>query len=257
MEFPTIPPSDALRPYVKYYWVCTTDEDVSKEAMYPSGYVELCIDISNGNTVRHIGNRSEKMPSLEVLGHLTIPTSATVAKDSTTLVTRFYPHASSLFFPNHISTFTNGSIDLYDILGGESIDLYNRLMEQSSISQKTNVLETFLIQQLSKSKRDPAKLKLIECICLDACTEGEHFNIETVASRYRFSERYIQKLFLDWVGITPKNFFSVQRFNRSLELIQSSDSSLTSIAYQCGYYDQAHFIKEFKSYTGVTPSQVQ
>ena len=46
MEFPTILPSEVLRPYIKYYWVCTADEDVVKESMYPSGHLEFCIDIS-------------------------------------------------------------------------------------------------------------------------------------------------------------------------------------------------------------------
>ena len=53
-----------------------------------------------------------------------------------------------------------------------------------------------------------------------------------------------------------KSFFSVQRFNKSLQLVRSADLSLTNIAYECGYYDQAHFIKEFKSYTGISPSRL-
>ena len=55
------------------------------------------------------------------------------------------------------------------------------------------------------------------------------------------------------VGITPTAFFSVYRFNKSLGLVLSSGHRLTSIAYDCGYYDQAHFIKEFKKFTGITP----
>ncbi len=72
-----------------------------------------------------------------------------------------------------------------------------------------------------------------------------------------YSERYIQKLFLDNVGITPKSFSNIHRFNKSLQLIQTADLPLTSIAYDCGYYDQAHFIKEFKKFTGLTPSEVR
>jgi len=59
------------------------------------------------------------------------------------------------------------------------------------------------------------------------------------------------------VGITPQKYFAVRRFNKSLELVRSSEESLTSIAFECGYYDQAHFIKEFKSYTGLTPGEVK
>ena len=256
MEFENFPPSDILKSYIKYYWVCTTDEDVSMEVMYPSGYVELCIDISNGNTVRHFGDRATKMPSMEVLGHLTKPTKATVTKGTTVLVTRFYPYASSLFFPNQVSNFTNDSIDLYDILSKESTEFYNHLMEQRTLGQKIKALDSFLVQRLTKSNKKREQFGLVEHLCSCISKKDDSFNLKNMASSYGFSERHIQKLFHDWVGLTPKSFHSILRFNKSLELIQSSGSALTSIAYECGYYDQAHFIKEFKSYAGITPSQV-
>jgi AraC-like DNA-binding protein len=56
------------------------------------------------------------------------------------------------------------------------------------------------------------------------------------------------------IGISPAAFTSVIRFNKSLELVLNTTQSLTAIAYDCGYYDQAHFIKEFKKFTDITPS---
>jgi AraC-like DNA-binding protein len=256
MDFPTIPPSDVLKPYIKYYWVCTSDEDVSKEVMFPSGYLELCVDVSNGHTVRFLGDRSIKMPGFEVLGHLTVPTQATVTKGTTVLITRFYPYASALFFPCHVSSFTNESVDLHDVISKESTEFYNRLMEQRSLAEKIKMLDTFLIQRLAMNKKSHQTLKLVESMCTNVYAMRESFSIENLALRYGFSARYIQKLFLEFVGLTPQRFFSVQRFNKSLELIQTSHMSFTSVALECGYYDQAHFIKEFKSYTGLTPSQV-
>jgi len=256
MEFPTILPSEVLRPYVKYYWVCTTEEDVFKESMYPSGHMEFCIDISNGETFRHFDNRLDRMPKLEVLGHINIPTSATVAKGTTVLVTRFYPHASSLLVPNPALDFTNKSVDLYDILGHTSTDFYNQIMEQPTVEMKVRILETFLIQQLIRNRKNQKKLKLMENICRHI-SSTESFNSKRLSVEFGFSERYIEKSFLEYVGLTPKNYFTVQRFNKSLELIQSSSETLTSIALECGYYDQAHFINEFKSYTALTPSKVR
>ena len=185
---------------------------------------------------------------------MTVPTKATVTKGTTLLITRFIPYASSLFFPDRASNFNNNSIDFYNILSKELIGFYSRLMEQRTLEQKIKVLDSFLIQRLQKGDKKREKFRLVEHLCNHICSD-ESFNIENLASYYGFSERHIQKLFLDWVGLTPKTFHSIQRFNKSLELIQSSDSSLTSIGLECGYYDQAHFIKEFKSYAGITPSQ--
>lgn len=249
-------PSDILKPYIKNYWTCRHPDNVL-EVMYPSGCVELCIDISDCNTVRHRGNQAVKVPDLEVLGHWTIPTLAAIHKGNTCLITRFHPYASSLFFPNSASDFTNVSVDLRDIFGRESADLYDRLMEQRSLEQKIGVLEAFLVQRLNRNKKNNNKLKLVECLCNDVYREGMPFSIESLSAYYGYSERYIQKLFIDWIGLTPQKFFAVRRFNKSLQLIRSSNASLTAIAFECGYYDQAHFIKEFKSYTGLTPTQVK
>lgn len=256
MEFPIILPSEILRPYVKYYWVCTTDEDVFKESMYPSGHLEFCIDISEGKTIRHFDNQSERMPKLEVLGHFTVPTFATVARGTTVLVTRFHPHASSLFVRHSAVDFTNKSVDLYDVLSHQSIDFYNQIMEQPTVEMKVRILEAFLIQQLIENGKEHTKLKLIDHVCR-YISSTESFDSDRLSAEFGFSERYIQKSFLEYVGLTPQNYFAVQRFNKSLALVQSSSKPLTSIALECGYYDQAHFIKEFKSYTALTPSQVR
>ncbi|WP_234047748.1 helix-turn-helix domain-containing protein [Chryseobacterium paridis] len=69
------------------------------------------------------------------------------------------------------------------------------------------------------------------------------------------SERYIQKLYQANIGLSPAAFSAVTRFNRCLHLVLNTQASLTSIAYECGYYDQAHCIKEFKRFTGIAPSE--
>jgi len=61
-------------------------------------------------------------------------------------------------------------------------------------------------------------------------------------------------LFVQYTGLTPKLYSQINRFQNSLQLVREGNSSLTSIAYECGYADQSHFIREFKSFTGLTPS---
>lgn len=248
------PPSEILKPYVTCYWVCTTDEDVWKEVMFPSGHIELCIDISNGNTIRHHGDQSMTMPRVELLGHLTMPTTATVRKGTTVIVVRFQAHALSLFFPHSVSEFTDTSVDLFDMITHESTRLYDRLMEQPSLEQKLSVLDSFLVQKIFQSDKKQKQFQLLESLCTQISRQ-DVFDLEDLSFQYGFSERHIQKLFLQWVGLTPKGFHNVKRFNKSLTLIQSKNLSFTAIAHACGYYDQAHFIKEFKSFAGLTPSQ--
>ena len=250
-------PSTILKPYVKEYFVVTIDKGVSNQVFFPSGYIDFAINISNGRVITIINGRAVDMPRVEVLGHLTSPTRLTVADGTSVLIARIYPFASSLFFPNPISHFTNHSIDLRDVVGNESDDFYDRLIQSPSIGEKVRVLDTFLIQKLMKNEKMHRKTGIIKQVCDDLSTDGEAFDIKELASRYGFSERYIQKLFIDIVGLAPRSLFSVQRFNKSLSQVLSSQTDLTSIAYDCGYYDQAHFIREFKKYTGITPSEAR
>ncbi|HEV7738536.1 MAG TPA: helix-turn-helix domain-containing protein, partial [Chlamydiales bacterium] len=68
------------------------------------------------------------------------------------------------------------------------------------------------------------------------------------------TSRYLQKLFFQYTGLSPKLYTKIHRFQNSLRLVTKKDTSLTSVAYDCGYFDQSHFIREFKSFTGLTPS---
>jgi AraC-like DNA-binding protein len=80
-------------------------------------------------------------------------------------------------------------------------------------------------------------------------------SIKLLASKYHLTPRYLQKLFLQYTGFTPKFYHKISRFQYSLKLINKGDTSLTSIAYDRGYFDQSHFIREFKFFTGVTPGE--
>src|SRR5436189_5543081 len=99
-------PSDVLKPFVKSYSIINIDRDLTNEVFYPSGYVDLAINISNGSAATIIDGHSRNMPNVEVLGQLTLPTRLTVTKGTSVLLARIYPYANSLFFPNPISDFT-------------------------------------------------------------------------------------------------------------------------------------------------------
>ena len=250
-------PALALRPYVKEYFVVTVDMALTNAVFYPSGYVDFAVNISNGNVITIINGRAIDMPKVEILGHLTTQTRLTISPGTTVFIARIYPHATGLFFPNPANQFTNDSIDLYDVLGETSDILHDRIINAMSITQQVKLFDDFFMQRLINHKRDLSKVSLVNQICSQIIASPEAFDLRTLATQFQFSERYIQKLFIDSVGLTPQSFFAVRRFNRSLSMIQSTDADLTSIAYQCGYYDQAHFIREFKKFAGISPSEVR
>lgn len=67
----------------------------------------------------------------------------------------------------------------------------------------------------------------------------------------------MERAFLKYVGYTPKHYYRIVRFNKALRQMHESKKSLTSICYDCDYYDQSHFIKDFRQFTGTTPKHFQ
>jgi AraC-like DNA-binding protein len=250
-------PSDILKPYVKSYTLISIDSELTDEVFYPSGYVDLVINVSAGSATTFINGRSRELPGVELLGHLTTPSRLTVTKGTSVLIARIYPYASSFFFSDSMSEFTNYATNAYGIFSREIDDIHYSLMETDPLEQKIAILERFLIRKLIKNEKQLRKSTIIAQACKHICLMGDTYDSKTLSSVYGLSERYLEKLFVDLVGITPRAFFSVYRFNKSLDLLLSSGRKLTSIAYDCGYYDQSHFIKEFTRFTGITPFEAR
>ena len=81
-------------------------------------------------------------------------------------------------------------------------------------------------------------------------------SIEQISNKVGYSQKHLIKLFKDNVGLTPKGFLKIIRFQKAIEEIAAAkEPSWTGIAYESGYYDQAHFINDFKAFSGYTPQQ--
>ncbi|MNL24652.1 Exoenzyme S synthesis regulatory protein ExsA [compost metagenome] len=143
---------------------------------------------------------------------------------------------------------------MYDVALGENRELYDRIMETDGLANKITILETHFLQQLKKNETRLKKVLMVQALSQQISLDHQQLDLPSLAQQSGLSERYIQKLYLSNIGISPVAFTSVLRFNNSLQLVLNTTQSLTEIAYDCGYYDQAHFIKEFRKFTGITPS---
>jgi AraC-like DNA-binding protein len=246
-------PCNILKPFIKNYTVVTIDKEINNEIFYPSGYIDFVVKISDGNAATIISGRHRDTPAFELLGHLTVPARLNATKGASVLIVRMFPYACSIFFRNPISDFTNSATNIADVYVKEIRDLYELTMSTDSILEKINLLESFFIQKLQEKQYK--KVQQLSLICRHIM--NEHFDLENLSSSTGLSKRYIQKQFYEMVGLTPGAFHASYRFNKSLQQVLSTDVSLTSIAYECGFYDQAHFIKEFKKFTGILPSQAR
>lgn len=256
MKYQEIRPGNALKQYVKCYYTYESDANVIfEDTVFPSGCVEIIFNLGTGKWQTATGNNAYiDNPSIELWGQVIRPLPIRSIGKNTMLGIRFYPHAAAYFLNDKVGLFNDQVIDFNDLHGTAAGILYSQLLETASWNKRIELIEKFLLHKLSLSQNRFSKLGMVSNVMTEMCKADFFDNIANVASRYGITSRYLQKLFFQYTGLTPKLYSQIHRFQNSLRLITQNNSSLTSIAYDCGYFDQSHFIREFKSFTGFTPS---
>jgi AraC-like DNA-binding protein len=112
------------------------------------------------------------------------------------------------------------------------------------------ILEAAIAGRLERGASLDTHRQLVE----SAARRLESRKVAAVAKDLGISERHLRRVFREEVGMSPKDFFSLVRFERALEAARRArDSSWSDIAVDAGYYDQAHLIADFRSIAGATP----
>jgi AraC-like DNA-binding protein len=255
MTYYEIKPGKLLQPYVKCYYVYQSSNSVAfEDTVFPSGCMEIIFNLGNGHWQTKSGDGFVTTPPVELWGQLNGPLPVRSAGCNTMLGVRFFPHAAASILPDKVSLFNNQVVDYRDISGKAIHTLHAQLQETKFWNKRIALLESFLLQQLEHAGKKLSKVAVISDLMVALQQQDVYDTMETIATRYGISARYMQQLFLQYTGLTPKLYSQITRFQHSLQLVTCRNTSLTDIAYECGYADQSHFIKEFKAFTGFTPS---
>jgi AraC-like DNA-binding protein len=126
--------------------------------------------------------------------------------------------------------------------------LEEQLCEASTDVKRIDIVEKFLLARIRPVEPDKMVLAALALIHKSRGT----IRIKELADQLNTSQSPLEKRFRQAVGTSPKKFASIVRLKLAIQM-KDSTSSLTELSYELGFYDQAHFIKEFKSFTGDTP----
>jgi AraC-like DNA-binding protein len=255
MEYTELQPADILKPYVKCYFIIEKKQHGEfSDTLYPGGNIEFVFNLGEGSWQSRAAGEAQTDPLVELLSQITRPITISCNRTSYMLGIRFYPHTASKFLNEDLSTLNNQIFDLSLIAGSGISTLHSRLQATPLLSPRIALIEAFLIGRLSQKRKRHDKTELIGRVIRDMERGFYNDNIEAIAGSYNITPRYLQKIFLQQTGITPKVYSRINRFQLSLKHLAKPGNSLTSVAYKCGYADQSHFIRDFKSFTGNTPS---
>lgn len=254
MEFRQFAPSDILKPYVRHYYIFESDADIEfEDTVFPSGDMEMIFNLGHGIWESSVEDKFIKTPKIELWGQITKPLAIRSKGRHTMLGIKFFTHSAAYFF-DEIGVFNDNISDAADIIGGSLRSLYAQLLETADAKKRIELIEAFLVKRLMANEKKAFRIDKVAHILTSIKKDPAENNLGLIASKHGITPRYLHKLIYQNTGLSPTSFNKINRFQFSLKLITRNDQPLTSIAYNSGYFDQSHFIRDFKSFTGLTPS---
>ncbi|WP_338119784.1 helix-turn-helix transcriptional regulator [Paraflavitalea pollutisoli] len=248
-------PGPPLRQYVKCYYLYESDSAVAfDDTVLPSGHMEIIFNLGDGQWQTAPDSDFLTHPAIELWGQIVRPLPVRSIGRNSMLGIRLFPQAAPFFLSDKADLFTNQVVDYSQAADHAVRQLHQRLLDTTVRQQRIQLVEDYLRARLTRFERKFNKLSIVNDVMREIGSRDFFDNLDNVAARYGITARYLQKLFLQYTGLTPKLYSKINRFQHSLRLVNEQRFSLTSIAYDCGYFDQSHFIREFKSFTGYAPS---
>jgi len=255
MDFQQFLPSERLKPYIRHYYLFESDSDAAfTDTVFPSGDMEMIFNLGDGIWETTVNNQFHQTPPVELWGQITTPLSIRSRGKHTMLGIKFFTHSAAYFLDEEMGIFNNHVYDPYEVIGAPIKELHMRLLETKEIGSRIKLMESFLLKILISNERKRFKIDKVGNILTTIKVNATENNLRLVASKHNVTPRYLHKLINQHTGLSPKSYNKISRFQLSLKLLSRNDQALTAIAYHCGYFDQSHFIRDFKSFTGVIPS---
>jgi AraC-like DNA-binding protein len=256
MVYKEYTPCNELKSYVKCFYSYATDSPaVFEDKAFATGCIEVMFNLGNGKwQTQTAAHPFRENPAIELWGQVIEPLRFKSLGQNLMFGIRFHPDAACPFFDHPINLFNNAVSDLGDLMGEPVKTLHSKLREAANDLARLTLTEQFLMLKLAATKVNVDKIRLVRNILNELGKKDFFENITSIACRHGISSRYLQKIFLQHTGLTPKLYHKINRFQGSLVLLSRRKTSLTDIAYECGYFDQSHFIREFRSFTGINPS---
>jgi len=228
-------PSPLLAPYVECFWSIEAGAVIVEYPVLPDG----CADIVFARGTA---------PGLRLVGTMTEARRFTLAAGDFQMGVRFRPGMAASFIKLPGSESTDRMIPLSDVWGAAAKQLENQIVEAASAERAIAVLEAQLV--------DPAEPGTVQQIAAYVVETNGQVRVDDLAFSAGMSARQLRRLFVEQIGLSPKHFCRVIRFRNSVaQLSDKGRGDWTQVALDCGYYDQAHFINEFRELSGYTPSE--
>ncbi|TKC06663.1 helix-turn-helix domain-containing protein [Pedobacter polaris] len=246
-------PPTHLKKFVRYYWSCDLLDHQSEKIIYFDNYADryprLVFQVDDGYGLKN--SEDKYVPKAYVCGIETSPSSMSIQAAFSHFGVSFNSFALTEIFKTADELMVNKIIDLHDL---GYADLIRKLSDAKSHVQRIEIMCRFIEEQLSHKLF--VNTNLIQIVLENEL--AEQTDLFKLQKKYKITERTLERLFKSAMGISPKTFQRLVRFEKTLSLLKDpSYSNSATVGHILNYTDQSHFIKDFKTFTNITPVQFQ
>jgi AraC-like DNA-binding protein len=256
MHFQYIKPSPVLSQYIKHYWVleASASEGEVCERVIPTGNIEMMFHYRKPFVCKLDGVNGTKQPRSLISGMSSFFSDVATNGDSGVVAVTFLPLGACHFLPFPMLEIENMHVGLNDIFSSQIREIEERICLGKTLDERIKTIELFLTSKLKPEKANGALL-IKEGISLINLSKGT-IQTETLSKKLYTTPKTLERKFMSLLGKSPKQFSKIVRFQSIIQDFKNSPfKSLTETAYEFGYFDQAHFIKDFKNLSGYTPKE--
>lgn len=225
----------------------------------PDGNTEIIIDLTERPQYIYDNESLQAIQSCRsawVSGVRTRPITIPSGNGSRMLIVAFKKGRASAFYPFPISDLTDTVAEADLIFGTCFHDLREQLLAAKSIDQMFQLVERFLLRQAGNALQSDAAARCIEYAVSRIIHKPTLRGLHELSKDVGYSQKHFIELFRQQVGVTPKQYLKIMRFQKALRAIETKETiHWSQVALGSGFYDQAHFIHDFKCFSGFTPKE--
>ena len=253
MNYLTYLPSKELADYVKCYWTLDGPSEIKpqKQRIIPDGCMEMIFH--HGDLYKQYLDDETTLiqPRCFVFGQITSALEIEPTGTTSIFSVRFHPESFTPFSTLPLKAMENKAVPLDLLFGNEGLELEQAVLTAPTVEKRINLVEQFFKTKLEEQQTfDRTVRSTVETIME---IKGR-ISVGDLSEQMNTTRKQLERKFSNAVGLSPKQLIRIIRLQATLKvLLTKKEARLTMIAHQNNYYDQAHFIKDFKEFTGLTP----
>ncbi|TPD71268.1 helix-turn-helix transcriptional regulator [Flavobacterium microcysteis] len=246
-------PPEVLSPYIKHYLFLESVGDPHKTLrLFSDGNTGIVFLLEQ---VHLTTNDGQHLPSSFLYGQFSNFQDLVLTEQTPFIIVVFQPDGLYKLLGISARELKEQIVATQDVFGQPAKKLYDSLRHLKQPTEKVNALNSFFYElTIQRKSLNPTLLSTI----LQHITYHKGLvTVEQLVHYSGYTERHVERIFAEQVGMSPKKFGSIVKLHSFLKLLRhkTAETNLTTICYQSGYFDQSHLIRAFKKYTGITPTE--